>query len=164
MTFTKAEIRYSSEWIFFCTGISPFDRAIFSDIDFVLASITEVSDQKTDQVQQLLSLLSSNSANQNKKSSNPNDIVSNVLKDLSPLPNALLKRIYTQKKGAKKWKKILTSSPYRNKLQVKFQILNHTNESRDANKNSKKKKKIKKTKVKKNKKNSKKTKHQIKKR
>jgi len=113
-SFTKAARLEIAQNGFKCTGIYPFNREIFSDIDFLPASMTDVARES------VYSFIESN-ANQSsinhvtQSTSEPASLTSTVdlLTELSPLPDASKKRLIKRSRKTQK-SEILTSFSYNN--------------------------------------------------
>jgi len=117
---------------FRCTGIKPFDLEIFSDLDFLGSALTDIplidnqADQSTTQVcchaaaienepeQSTRSTLQ----RETPRSSVNTEDVRDVLKILSPLPDASKKRPSVRKRRTQE-SETLTSSPFKNELKEK---------------------------------------------
>jgi hypothetical protein len=123
---------------FRCTGIQPFDRDIFSDLDFLGSALTDIS-LAEDQANQSTTQASSHAVPENETESSTSALpetsvtpqmevpstsanveqVNDVLKILSPLPDASKRRLTVRKRRTQK-SQILTSSPYKNELVEKM--------------------------------------------
>jgi len=124
---------------FRCTGIQPFHHEIFSDLDFLGSALTDIplienqAEQSTTQVcshaatteneleasTSASALASSKLQRETPRSSVNTEEVSDVLKILSPLPDASKKRLSVRKRRTLK-SEILTSSPFKNELKEKI--------------------------------------------
>ena len=133
--FTKVARLEIAQNGFRCTGIQPFDRDIFSDLDFLGSALTDIpqienqADQSTTQVcchaaanenepepsTSASTLASSMLQRETARSSVNTEEVSDVLKILSPLPEASKKRLSVRKRRTQK-SEILMSSPFKNEL------------------------------------------------
>ena len=149
--FTKVARLKIAQNCFRSTGIQTFDREIFSDLDFLGSALTDIplienqADQSTAQVcchaaatenepEQSTStstLASSMLQRETPRSSVNTEEVRDVLKILSPLPDASKKRLSVRKKRTQE-SEILTSSPFKNELKEK------TKDSRKLPKTTKK--------------------------
>jgi len=149
--FTKAARLEITQNGFRCTGIQPFHREIFSDLDFLVSALTDIplienqAQQSTAQVcshadatvnepepsTSASALASSKLQRETPRSSVNTEEVSGVLKILSALPDASKKRLSIRKRRTLK-SEILTSSPFKNELKEK------TKDSRKLPKTTKK--------------------------
>ncbi|XP_071635524.1 uncharacterized protein [Temnothorax longispinosus] len=122
---------------FRCTGIQPFDRDIFSDLDFLGSALTDIP-LAEDQANQSTTQASSHTVPENETELSTSALpetsatlqmeipstsanvekVNDMLKILSPLPDASKKRLTVRKRRTQK-SQILTSSPYKNELVAK---------------------------------------------
>jgi len=149
--FTKVARLETAQNGFRCTGIQPFHREIFSDLDSLGSASTDIplienqAEQSKTQVcshavatenepepsTSASALASSKLQKETPRSSVNTEEVSNVLKILSPLPDASKKRLSVRKRRTLK-SEILTSSPFKNELKEK------TKDSRKLPKTTKK--------------------------
>ena len=121
-----------------CTGIQCFHHEIFSDLDFLGSALMDIPliENQAEQSTQVCSraaatengpepstsasaLASSKLQRETPRSSVNTEEVSDVLKILSPLPDASKKRLSVRKRRTLK-SEILTSSPFKNELKEKI--------------------------------------------
>jgi hypothetical protein len=139
LMFTKVARLEIAQNGFRCTGIQPFHREIFSDLDFLGSALTDIplienqEEQSTTQVcshaaatenepepsTSTSALASSKLQRKTSRSSVNTEEVSNVLKTLSPLPDASKMRLSVRNRRTLK-SEILTSSPFKNELKEKI--------------------------------------------
>jgi hypothetical protein len=137
--FTKVARLEIAQNDFRCTGIQPFHREIFSDLDFLGSALTDIPLIENQAEQSTTKVCSHAAATENKpepstsasalassklqrktsRSSVNTEEVSIVLKTLSPLPDASKKRLSVRNRRTLK-SEILTSSLFKNELKEKI--------------------------------------------
>jgi hypothetical protein len=137
--FTKVARLEIAQNGFRCTGIQPLHREIFSDLDFICSALTDIPLTENQAAQSTTQVCSHAAATENEpepstsasaltssklqrktsRSSVNTEEVSDVLKSLSPLPDASKKRLSVRKRRTLK-SEILTSSPFKNELKQKI--------------------------------------------